>query len=171
MWNWEAVSAIGQLVGAIAVVSTLIYFAVQVRYAKLSAADNNRLARARGVTDYFLKAAASPEIRAANTKAWKMEGFYEEVGKELGVTADEACILDHCHGYWFWLHWGQFTSTTEERDLEELRSMVRKFYAAPNVRLFWEKSPVVKSLLDQPFVDFVDEVLARHDAAMQAKSA
>ena len=49
--------------------------------------------------------------------------------------------------------------------------MVRKFYAARTVRVFWGRSPVVKSLLDQPFVDVVDEGLARHDAATQAKFA
>lgn len=168
-WNWEAVSAVGQLVGAFAVVSTLIYLAVEVRQAKLSAADNNRLSRVQGVREYFLTAASNPDVRIANTKAWGLQGLYEEMGEEYGLTADEAGVLDHCHSYWFYLHWGQFTSTTEERDLQELRHMIKNFYTIPWVRASWERSPAVKPLLDAPFVEFVEEILQEWDRA-KAKS-
>ena len=40
--NWGAIGAVGEILGAIAVVLTLVYLAVQVRYAKEAATDNNR---------------------------------------------------------------------------------------------------------------------------------
>ena len=43
--NWEAIGAIGEIVGALAVVLTLGYLANQVRHAKEAAADTNRLER------------------------------------------------------------------------------------------------------------------------------
>ena len=168
--NWEAISAIGQLVGAGAVVATLIYLAVQVRHAKLAAADNNRLVRAQGVREYFLQATTCSEMRAANNKAWGMEAFYEQVGEQLEITADEASMLENCNAYWFWLHWGQFTSTTEKRDLAELKHMVRKFYTAPCVRVFWDTSPIIKPMMDAPFVEFVDELLREEDAQAGAST-
>ena len=164
--NWEAISAVGQIVGAIAVTSTLVYLALQIRYAKLSAADTNRLARAQGVREYFLQAATNRDLRVANTKALGLEDHYEAMGKKLGVSADEACIADHCHAYWFWLHWGQFTSTTEQKDLNELGNMVQVFYTMPPVRESWNHSPV-KPLLDPPFVRFVDTILAECDKSPQ----
>ena len=47
--NWEAIGAIGEIVGAVAVVLTLAYLAIQVRHAKEAAADTNRLERSQGV--------------------------------------------------------------------------------------------------------------------------
>ena len=93
-----------------------------------------------------------------------MEDFYKQVGAQLGITSDEASVLENCNAYWFWLHWGQFTSTTEERDLAELRNMVRKFYTAPCVRIFWDTSLIIKPMMDAPFVEFVDELLMAYDA-------
>lgn len=165
--NWEAIAAVGQIVGATAVVSTLIYLALQIRYAKLSAADTNRLARAQGVREYFLQAATNRELRIANTKALGLDDYYETIAKEIGVTADEASILDHCYSYWFWLHWGQFTSTTEKKDLDELGNMVRAFYTLPSVRISWDRSPTVKPLLDPPFVKFVEDILRDWDKSAQ----
>ena len=49
--NWEAIGAIGEIVGALAVVLTLGYLANQVRHAKEAAADTNRLERSKGVRD------------------------------------------------------------------------------------------------------------------------
>ena len=52
--NWEAIGAIGEILGATVVFITLVYLAIQVKHAKVSAADANRLARTRGVTDMQL---------------------------------------------------------------------------------------------------------------------
>ena len=52
--NWEAVGAAGELLGATVVFITLVYLAMQVKSARLTAIDTNRLARAKGVTDMQL---------------------------------------------------------------------------------------------------------------------
>ena len=49
MINWEAVSAVGQIIGAIAVVISVVYLAVQVR----SNARQMRLASMRSMSDAF----------------------------------------------------------------------------------------------------------------------
>ena len=40
--NWEAIGAIGEVLGAFAVVMTLLYLAVQVKYAKNATTDATR---------------------------------------------------------------------------------------------------------------------------------
>ena len=47
--NWDAIGALSEAIGALAVVVTLAYLATQVRYAKITASDSNRLTRASGV--------------------------------------------------------------------------------------------------------------------------
>ena len=52
--NWEAISAIGEITGALAVVITLGCFGIQIRAAKEAAADTNRLQRSNGVREIML---------------------------------------------------------------------------------------------------------------------
>ena len=108
----------------------------------------------------FLAGAVHRDIRDANCKVLGLNEFYATVATRLGVTPDEAVILDHTYSYWFWLHRGQFSSANEEKDLAELRRMVRQFYRVPSVRLFWEASPMAKPMLDPTFVHFVEDTLA-----------
>ena len=42
--NWEAIGAVGELVGAIAVLTTLVYLAVQVRQSKILLERNEKIA-------------------------------------------------------------------------------------------------------------------------------
>ena len=46
--NWDAIGAIGEITGALAVVLTLGYFGIQIRAAREAAADTNRLQRCKG---------------------------------------------------------------------------------------------------------------------------
>jgi len=49
--NWEAVSAIAALVGAIAVVGTLVYLAVQIKQSKEALEANTKALRAQAISD------------------------------------------------------------------------------------------------------------------------
>jgi len=49
MMNWEAISAVGQIVGAVGVIISVIYLALQVR----SNARQTRLASMRSMSDAF----------------------------------------------------------------------------------------------------------------------
>lgn len=65
--NWEAISAIGAAIGALAVVITLAYLASQVRYARATANDTNRLTRVSGVRDVMLASATNDKLRDSLT--------------------------------------------------------------------------------------------------------
>lgn len=73
----------------------------------------------------------------------------------------EAARLDFMHQYWFWLHWGQFSSVNDPGDLQEL-SHIEKFYITAAVRYSWENSPYSRPMMDPIFVKFVDEAIARN---------
>ena len=62
---------------------------------------------------------------------------------------------------WFWLHWGQYASTTTKKDLDELKNVVEIFYGNPGVQIIWNNSPFAKPALENDFVNFVEEVLKK----------
>ena len=159
--NWEAIGALGEIVGALAVVLTLAYLAIQVRHAKAAAADTNRLERSKGVRDMMLASAADSGLRENLTKGLQLSDYYNEIASNLNMSSDEAASFDWAMLYWFWLHWGQYASTTKESDVEELRNVISGFYRNPGVRVCWEKSPWARPVLEKDFVNFVDEILAQ----------
>ena len=159
--NWEAIGALGEIVGALAVVLTLAYLAIQVRHAKEAAADTNRLERSKGVRDMMLASAADNGRRENLTKGLQLSDYYNEIASNLNMSSDEAASFDWAMLYWFWLHWGQYASTTKESDVEELRNVISGFYRNPGVRVCWEKSPWARPVLEKDFVNFVDEILAQ----------
>ena len=161
--NWEAIGAIGEITGAIAVVITLVYLASQIRHAKNTAADSNRLERSRGVREMFMASAMDKNLRNTLTKGFISSDYYEEVALKLNLTPEEAATFDWAMLYWFWLHWGQYVSTTNETDLDELRHLIGYFYRHPSVRYSWENSPWARPALEPEFVKFVDSIIAEPD--------
>jgi hypothetical protein len=142
-----------------AVVLTLVYLAVQVRYAKEAATDNNRIARATGVREMLLATATHSELRELGLKVYETK-YFQEVANTFDLDLDQAYMLDQQSGYWFWLHWGQFASTTNQSDMDELKNIIQGLYQLPPMMYCWKNSPYHRPLLDPKFVKFVDELLA-----------
>ena len=77
----------------------------------------------------------------------------------------QAITADSASHYYFWLHWGQFASSKNEADLEELQNVVNGYYRIPYVNYSWENGPYAKLLLEPRFVEFVDRILAEPNAS------
>ncbi len=157
--NWEAIGAVGEILGAFAVVLTLGYLAVQVRYAKSATTDQSRLARANGVLEMSKLMSSDDALRGGQLRNWGLEEVYEQMADKLGVTVEEASRADWTNVYYFWLHWSQYASTHDAKDLDELKHIVANFYSLPGMALSWKMSPLAKPLLEEDFVAFVDGVL------------
>ena len=84
--NWEAISAIGEIAGALAVVITLGYFGIQVRAARETAADTNRLHRSNGFRDIMLASIANTEIRQALEEGLGTGPLHDMFSNELGIS-------------------------------------------------------------------------------------
>ena len=164
--DWEAIGAIGEIVGATAVVVTLGYLATQIRYAKIATSDSNRLVRASGVREMYLAQAQDPSL-AASLAAFDpvADAYYRAYAEEFGTTVEQAICTDSQNHYYFWLHWGQFASLKTTADEEELRNVARGYYAVPYVKYSWEKGPYAKTLLEPRFVDFIDQALTENPDA------
>jgi hypothetical protein len=88
--NWDAIGAIGEMLGALVVVITLVYLAVQIRYARNATIDQNRLARSSAVRELILATMENDERRNGQMRNWGLDKYYEELAKELGITSVEA---------------------------------------------------------------------------------
>ena len=159
--NWEAIGAIGEIAGALAVILTLGYLALQVRYVKSAATDQNRLARANGVREIMLAHVANDELRMDLVRDYGVEEHYQRLARDLGVSVEAASRADWNNACWFWLHWGQYSSAQSAKDVEELTHLIDTFYRTPGMRRSWETCPWGKPVLDPGFVAFVDEILAK----------
>ena len=160
--NWEAIGAVGEILGATAVVVTLAYLAGQVRIARSAAADTNRLTRASGVRQHHLAVVTNDALLETVSASYGEElvRYYERLGEAFSLSSKEAARLEFSNQYWFWLHWGQFASANDPKDLDELAHLIKGFYVLPAVRYCWDHSPIGKPLLDPDFVAFVDRALA-----------
>lgn len=165
--NWEALSAIGQLLSALGVVVTLAYLARQIRVSNDAAADANRLQRAAGVREMQLALSTNEALRATWYKALGERPATDAIARRLGLTRDEADQLTNMGIYWQWLHWGQWASSNSPKDLAELAHLIEGFYALPAMRVVWEEASEVQ-LLDPAFVHFVNSCLARARASVSS---
>jgi hypothetical protein len=59
--------------------------------------------------------------------------------------------------------WGQYASTTEDRDRRELQDIVRNLGSTPGMLAHWKDSPVTRPLIDKDFARFVDGILLDPD--------
>ena len=159
--NWEATTAIGQLLSAVVVAVTLFYLTAQVHYAKVAASDANRLVRSNGVVNFFLSAMHNPEFRSTGLQFQRDNWLMEEIARRMEVSEEAASQLQSSANYWFWLHWGQWSTTMEERDRSELKGMIGRFYTLPHIRLIWEAQ---RGGMDASFTEFVDATIAEVDA-------
>ncbi len=169
--NWDALGAVSEAIGALAVVVTLAYLATQIRYAKVAANDSNRLTRANGVREMYMAQAQDPSLSKSLARFDPIaNAYWREYAETFGASLDEAISVDSQNHYYFWLHWGQFASSKSGADLDELRNVVRGFYRVPYVRHSWNKSPYAKRLLETRFVEFVDRIVAEADASDAERS-
>ena len=159
--NWEAIGAMGEILGAIVVVFTIGYLAVQVKHAKAAMADQNRLERSRGVREMTLKMIGDPHLAKEQMRNWGLEKYYESLGQELGIPTEQAIAVEWSNAYYFWMYWGQYTSTTSAQDLRELEHVLEVFSQVPGMKKTWDESPVVKPLLEPGFVAFVDQIMSK----------
>ena len=156
--NWDAVGAIGEIVGALAVVLTLGYLAIQVSYAKKATTDATSLNRANGVQAMLIAYATDDGLRNSVNKAQGNTEYLTELANKFGLSNEEAGKVDAYAMYWFWLHWGQFAASNSNEGLVELENLISTFYRFPYMATCW-KLGSSRQILDPAFVSFVDAIL------------
>jgi hypothetical protein len=68
--NWEAIGAVGELIGSLAVLVTLVYLARQITHAREDVGRSINQSRAETVRQLLLTRATSSHLRNAYVKAY-----------------------------------------------------------------------------------------------------
>lgn len=159
--NWIAISAIAEVFGVIAIVISLLYVALQIRFARLAAADATRTARATGVRELDLAMVDNRELRENWLTSSDLIPAYKELGSTMDLTQEQALQVDTLCQSWMRLHWGQHKSITTREDLRDLEQLVGAFYSVPPMLHCWNGSPYGKRVFDADFAKFVDSAIEK----------
>ena len=154
--NWEAISAISQMVGSIAVVFSVLYLAIQVhrstRVAKLAAQDSAATAL-RDVTKPFAENAELARIwrlGLENLQALSAEDqarFFHSTYQFL--KAYETIHFHHVYGL------------MDEQIWRGWRSLLEHYIASPGIEHYWRLRHDLFSMRFQKFIDTLDRPTQR----------
>jgi len=103
--NWSAIGAIGELVGALAVVVTLVYLAAQIKHARADSRKALSQGRVEGMRELFALA-TDERINRVATKTTEALGarqppFGSALIEQVGLTKEEAFLLFNFHLAWW----------------------------------------------------------------------
>ena len=160
--NWNAIAAVGQLLGTFAVFVTIIYLAIQVRHARQQLVRAERQSRWSSLRETFLATATHPELASATNKANKGLGFPPAVTMKLGVEASltetEAFQINQM-AWAIWTNTEQLVDSFEHQSLgqqAQTRHRVRQQFTSTYLARWYE---LAKDALNPDAVQFIDKLL------------
>lgn len=166
--NWEAIGAIAEIVGALAVVVTLAYLAIQVRQNTRMMQREAHLDRVRHIADPLI---GSPKrLVEILAKISAKDGSREPVTlafmETFDLTYDEAIpFLRYLHRLWFGYE-ADYLFTGRSDHLDKIIPAMLTF---PNCRLFWQYEK--EWLFSPEFVAYVDGLSDREPLARRANES
>ena len=147
--NWDAIGATGEVLGAIAVVATLIYLAIQIR-------ENTRASKSEAFRDSvalwndvfeMLASADSKIVMKALVSYQSLEGHEKHQFETLMIAALTALetqldILGH--------------EFMDEDDFLSVEGFLRRYFAYEGTQQWWKSgrescAPIVKAWIDERF--------------------
>ena len=167
--NWDAIGAIGQMLGSVAVFITLAYLAVQIRHSRSEARRALSQGRAEALRDLYAQGFDERITRLmvkANTGLGNSPtgSFVSTVMNHAGLTREEAVALIQYQASW-WNHRVQIITHVNELPAEErvvFDNGIRGHYGRPGVGcLFYDE--FAKAGAHPNPLAYVDNLLAQPD--------
>lgn len=148
--NWEAISAMGQIVGAVGVIVSVIYLAQQVR----SNARQTRLASMRTMSDAFnqwLRSLAEyPHVGELYYKG--MRDFASIEGADLPRFSG---MMDHLFRIWEDMFYLKLEGHLDPRVWRGFEAPMRDIIAYPGAQAWWRSR---SHWFSREFAEFIDEL-------------
>jgi len=154
--NWDAIGAVGEIIGAMAVVASLAYLALQIRHNTREVEEQNRAHELGTLSDI---AGRFTSWRSRIIENPEVAALWQRGRDELGVLeSDERFRFDHLaeEFYWsfamLWLYHG--IGGVDEASLELTINNINRAANTPGLKQWWQESD---SKLDYP-EEFVDHI-------------
>ena len=164
--NWEAIAAIGQMLGSVAVFVTLGYLAVQLRHSRTALLGSITLTRAAMLRDQMMAAATDEGLVHLIAKAETAFGgvnhpFVDELVKRAGLNFEEARRV-----YGYQAAWWQTRSESirymkelPDSDQEGFDARMRFIFQAGSSDRFWYETN--KPIVTPDAVRYMDNLLGQ----------
>jgi hypothetical protein len=153
--NWEAIGAVGEIVGAIAVVVTIGYLAVQIRQNTRSVRAATHHSGMRGASEIQNTFAQSGDLAQI---------FHRGMQDYEQLTAEERIRFDGATRSMFMYYedtFFQFQHSTIDRHLWEARKRgIMTHLGRPGIASWWKRA---SRHFSEPFVSFTDQLLQQDD--------
>jgi hypothetical protein len=147
--NWEAIGAIGEVVGAIGVIATLVYLAAQIRQNSNVVRSATRQAISTAQTDVGFRLAGNPDLGAAVAR-WR-------VG-EAASSPDEAARDDLVRRSILRMFENQYhqhkDGTFEDAMWAGYLETMTRIFSQPAFREWWSEN---QTLFSTDFASFVQD--------------
>lgn len=141
--NWEAVAAISEMIGAIAVVTTLIYLSVQLRQNNILLKEQAKYHMLQNQISYHDRFAEDPEL----VKTMYGAEMSEEENLRLRRLAGAIAVL-------FRWNWEYLRAQEQIFGLTDVPTDAFSYeFSKANLGEFWDD---LKSIYDPRFVSFMD---------------
>ena len=136
--NWDAIGAIGETVGAVAVIATLFYLATQIRQSNRAVEESLRSIRldsTRSTVESFARYRAlisQPDLADIYLRGLSNYGSLSDVERiQFGAVVDEYLF---CYSA---MHQRMLEGTYERHAWESHTSALREFFANPGAAEWW----------------------------------
>jgi hypothetical protein len=146
--NWEAVGAVGELVGAFAVVLTLGYLAVQVRQSTMAARIAAKQEMTRQFSDY-----SDLLLQAPNLLDVHRQGLRDEELEKPG-RAQFNLLMQKATWYFASMHFQYIAHSLSDEEWHQSRSMIAAYCRTPGFENWWNRN---RHDYSPRFVEFLDE--------------
>lgn len=151
--NW------GEFVGSIAVVATLAYLTVQVRYTKQELSRAVGQERASSSINLHLNRSVNDALRKAYLKTSESR-YLKEDAERFGITIEEADMLvwDRVAQWQYHSHTIAYIDDLPREERVAFDAALRRQYASPYVAAWYERTKTFGTL-NQAAVTYIDTLL------------
>ncbi|MGC1380229.1 MAG: ester cyclase [Candidatus Baltobacteraceae bacterium] len=153
--NWEALAAIGQVLGSLGVIGSLLYLAIQVRQNNRASTVSAKLASTQLLSEFITDFIRDPEMM----DLW-LRG---RQGDDKLTDRDRLRFANMClKAFWFFsaAEFQLRMRTLQEDDWAEFYAVIRYWLEGVGVRAWWTR--VGRSRFGRDFVRFVDGEIRNH---------
>ena len=156
--NWDAVGALGEIIGATAVVVTVIYLAIQIRTIRVDSASAATDTVVQGFSRWRSTILENTDIAEAIAKANRKETLSDREQIQLRMVFDELLVLAIVG-----------PSEVEGRGLSGQRPAILEylemiFEENPGLIPHWERYRRIAMRLSEDSVPAIDEIVAKQRA-------
>ena len=156
--NWDALGAIAELLGALGVIASLLYLAVQMRGANRAAAVDAKLRAMDLLDNYMSMLIASPELNKLWMRGRKsLDGLSEDEYFQFSNMAFKGC-------WYFSASYFQYRrGTLSDDDWKEPLAIIDYWITGKGFQAWWNK--LGRTMFAPDFVQFIDGRIARYAQA------